>query len=105
MNPLELQLVQALEEIQKLKKENERLRQQLCLYAPEPESGGFEKTVDHSAEEVHLNSNPSERITLFPSLFRGRGDVYPTRWESKQGNSGNSPACRNEWPSIVRSCM
>ena len=35
---------------------------------------------------------------MFRRLFRGRSDVYPTRWESKtSGKSGYSPACANEW--------
>jgi superfamily II DNA or RNA helicase len=40
----------------------------------------------------------SEKITLFRSLFRGRDDVFPRRWEnSKSGKSGYAPACHNEW--------
>lgn len=39
-----------------------------------------------------------EKIALFRSLFRGREDVFPVRWEnSKTGKSGYSPACDNEW--------
>ncbi|MFT3906694.1 MAG: DEAD/DEAH box helicase family protein [Steroidobacteraceae bacterium] len=39
-----------------------------------------------------------EKVALFRSLFRGRTDVYPVRWESKTtGKSGYSPACANEW--------
>ncbi|MBS1213957.1 MAG: Type restriction enzyme res subunit [Proteobacteria bacterium] len=39
-----------------------------------------------------------EKVALFRSLFRGRADVYPVRWESKTtGKSGYSPACANEW--------
>jgi superfamily II DNA or RNA helicase len=34
---------------------------------------------------------------MFASLFRGREDVYPVRWEDKKGRSGYSPACANEW--------
>lgn len=40
----------------------------------------------------------AEKIALFRRLFRGRTDVYPTRWESKTtGKSGYAPACANEW--------
>ena len=44
-------------------------------------------------------SSPAEiKIALFRSLFRGREDVYPRRFESrKTGKSGYSPACANEW--------
>ena len=35
---------------------------------------------------------------MFRSLFRGRDDVYPRRFENrKTGKSGYSPACGNEW--------
>lgn len=40
----------------------------------------------------------SEKVRLFRSLFRGRVDVFPKRWENHaKGRSGYSPACRNEW--------
>lgn len=40
----------------------------------------------------------AEKVALFRSLFRGRPDTYPVRWESKSsGKSGYAPACANEW--------
>jgi superfamily II DNA or RNA helicase len=40
----------------------------------------------------------AEKVALFRSLFRGRTDAYPVRWESrKTGNAGYGPACGNEW--------
>ena len=45
----------------------------------------------------HL-SPPEVKIALFRSLFRGRDDVYPRRFENrKTGKSGYSPVCGNEW--------
>jgi superfamily II DNA or RNA helicase/very-short-patch-repair endonuclease len=43
--------------------------------------------------------SPAEaKIALFRSLFHGREDVYPRRFESrKTGRSGYSPACAHEW--------
>jgi superfamily II DNA or RNA helicase len=38
-----------------------------------------------------------ENVKLFKSLFQGRADVFAKRWENRQGRSGYSPACRNEW--------
>ena len=39
-----------------------------------------------------------EKVRLFRSLFRGRTDVFPKRWENaKQARSGYAPACANEW--------
>lgn len=39
------------------------------------------------------------RVALFRSLFRGRSDVFATRWESTKtpGRSGWAPRCANEW--------
>ena len=44
-------------------------------------------------------TSPSQaKIALFRSLFRGRDDIYPRRFESrKTGKSGYAPACANEW--------
>src|SRR5216683_7197977 len=48
-------------------------------------------TVDH-------RSPPEAKIALFRSLFRGREDVYPRRFESrKTGKTGYQPVCANEW--------
>jgi superfamily II DNA or RNA helicase len=51
-----------------------------------------------SNPRVHHHSAPEEKIALFRSLFRGRDDVYPRRFESrKTGKTGYSPVCANEW--------
>jgi len=43
-------------------------------------------------------SSPAAKIALFRSLFRGRDDVFPKRWENpKTGKAGYAPACANEW--------
>lgn len=47
---------------------------------------------------VTVDSSTASKIALFKSLFRGRPDVFPRRWENpRAGKSGYSPACRNEW--------
>jgi superfamily II DNA or RNA helicase/very-short-patch-repair endonuclease len=47
---------------------------------------------------VTSNSTPEAKIALFRSLFRGREEVYPRRFESrKTGRAGYQPACGNEW--------
>jgi superfamily II DNA or RNA helicase len=47
---------------------------------------------------VNQHSTADVKIRLFRSLFRGRDDVYPRRFESrKTGRSGYAPACANEW--------
>ena len=53
-------------------------------------------TSDTSA--VHQGSPPEQKIALFRSLFRGREDAYPRRFESRSSRkSGYSPVCANEW--------
>jgi len=47
---------------------------------------------------MNQRSPAQAKIALFRSLFRGREDVYPQRFESrKTGRAGYSPACGNEW--------
>lgn len=51
-----------------------------------------------TAGELNQHSPAAAKIALFRSLFRGREDVYPRRFESrKTGKSGYAPACANEW--------
>lgn len=41
---------------------------------------------------------PADKVRLFRSLFRGREDIFPTRFVSaKTGKSGYAPACRNKF--------
>ncbi|MGB7731353.1 MAG: DEAD/DEAH box helicase family protein [Candidatus Acidiferrum sp.] len=47
---------------------------------------------------VNQHSPAEAKIVLFRSLFHGRQDVYPRRFESrKTGRAGYSPVCGNEW--------
>ena len=47
---------------------------------------------------VTRDSPASDKISIFRSIFRGRTDVYPRRFESRQtGRTGYGPACANEW--------
>lgn len=47
---------------------------------------------------VTMSAPTASKIELFRSLFRGRDDVFPKRWENaKTGKSGYSPACGNDW--------
>ncbi|TAN53036.1 MAG: DEAD/DEAH box helicase [Methylococcaceae bacterium] len=46
---------------------------------------------------VTAKLDTDQKIALFRRLFRGRADVYPTRWENKsKGISGYTPACAND---------
>ena len=54
--------------------------------------------MDGTLPIVNQQSPAEVKIRLFRSLFRGREDVYPRRFESrKTGKSGYAPACSNEW--------
>lgn len=49
-------------------------------------------------KELSSRSSPEEKIALFRSLFRGREDVFPRRFENtKTKKSGYSPVCENAW--------
>jgi superfamily II DNA or RNA helicase len=79
------ELKKVLQECALLKEENRRLRSLLGI--PEEKPNG----------PVAERLSTKDKITLFRSLFQGREDVYPIRWEARTGKSGYSPACANEW--------
>jgi len=71
------------------------LREELASLAAEPSRGS---TASLFAPASHAPVSNADKIALFRSLFSGREDVFPRRWEnSKTGRSGYSPACANEW--------
>ena len=50
------------------------------------------------AASITQHASAAAKIALFRSLFRGREDVYPRRFESrKTGRAGYQPACAKEW--------
>jgi hypothetical protein len=62
----------------------------------------YRRALDRSCffdnKSVTNQSSQEAKIHLFRSLFRGREDVYPLRYESQRtGTTGYQPACRNEW--------
>lgn len=103
----------ALAHIEELKQEINRLRnllglwdddniintnKQMSSYSTSKAAVNKEPTVRESI--VHQYSTVEEKLALYKSYFRGRDDVYPIRWGNKQGKSGYSPACANEWTSV-----
>lgn len=79
------ELKKALEACALLREENRKLRSLLNIPEEKPNAA------------IAGSLSPDDKITLFRSLFRGREDVYPVRWEARAGKSGYSPACANEW--------
>ncbi|MBF0408763.1 MAG: DEAD/DEAH box helicase family protein [Candidatus Riflebacteria bacterium] len=47
-------------------------------------------------EAVSRLSSSEAKVELFRSLFKGREDVFPRRFEGKE-KSGYAPVCANEW--------
>jgi hypothetical protein len=48
--------------------------------------------------DVTAVSSVAAKVALFRSLFAGRTDVFPVRWENpKAERAGYAPACANEW--------
>lgn len=70
------------------------LRSELAALAAEPEIPERPALV---AEAV-VPRTAAEKVTIFRSLFRGRPDVFPTRFVSKKtGKPGYAPACANKF--------
>jgi superfamily II DNA or RNA helicase len=68
------------------------LQSQLAELEKGPRSAPF------AGAAVTSSSPSSAKVDLFCSLFRGRTDVFPLRWENRNtGKAGYSPACVNEW--------
>lgn len=81
-------------ENRQLKHENASLRRRLGL-SEQQESEDLAN--QEQPPTITRTSDVQEKIKLFRRLFRGRDDVYPLRWENRQGRAGYSPACGNEW--------
>ena len=91
-----------LSENRALKEENLSLKVRLGLAEPlESRSSPEEVQQEASRSEpsFHLNdgANPTEKVRLFKSLFKGREEVYAKRWEGREGRAGYAPVCLNEW--------
>ena len=52
-------------------------------------------------KDTDNHSNDIKNVELFKTLFSGRDDVFAKRWENnKNGKSGYSPVCHNEWTQL-----
>ncbi|SIT48353.1 putative helicase domain/type III restriction enzyme [Paraburkholderia ribeironis] len=90
-----------LAELARLQTENARL---IALLPPRPPIQREPvRMVQHPPSPAVRNTDAptlstQQKVQLFRRLFRGRTDVYPLRWESRNsGKSGYAPACANEW--------
>lgn len=80
----------------RLMTENNKLKAQLGIIEPQPVVS--DETLENNfISAIKKTSKSEEKIKLFLFLFRGRNDVYSKRWRNKEGKSGYSPVCLNEW--------
>jgi len=83
--------------VAKLKAENARLVALLDAHGIDWRLPAEPVRIEVVQAEHTQQFDTEAKLALFRSLFRGRTDVYPIRWESKAGKSGYTPACANEW--------
>ncbi|MDR3611875.1 MAG: DEAD/DEAH box helicase family protein [Ignavibacteriaceae bacterium] len=101
MEELDQNIIKAEEELKSLNEKRKELvdrisslKQKKDLYAKEPDV----KFLLNNENSINNHSSEKVKIDLFRSLFKGRVDVFPKRFENtKTGKSGYSPACDNEW--------
>ncbi|MBF5044752.1 restriction endonuclease subunit R [Aggregicoccus sp. 17bor-14] len=77
-----------------------RARLTLLRARLEEGGGGTQATVAPvaTAPAARVPRTAAEKVRLFRQLFRGRLDVYPTRFVSKRtGKPGYAPACANKF--------
>jgi hypothetical protein len=81
-------------EVEKSSQHLASLRRELASFPPE-----LITTESHQLPVLSsLPTDKTAKLAVFRSLFRGREDVFPRRWENlRSGKSGYSPACANEW--------
>jgi len=98
VKPFDQQLADKQQECAQLHAENARL---IALLEKHGISHSVEPPLPAPPDtppRANSNLNTEQKIALFRRLFRGRTDVYPIRWEKKDGSkSGYTPACGNEW--------
>jgi superfamily II DNA or RNA helicase len=96
---VEQRLADALAECERLRVENQQLRERCGLPQVETAAQSTANTVefDSTSATVTSKSSSDEKVKLFRSLFRGREDVYAARWEGRNGKTGYSPAHRKIW--------
>lgn len=119
------ELEKALQEIERLRQENARLRKKLGMEISEPKAdynrseprfsltdsrveetqearsyGGHGLSTSASLRQMESNFSTQEKIKLFRTLFRGREDIYAVFWSNERtGKKGYSPACEDPWSS------
>ena len=95
---LRARLDEALSECQRLREENDSLRNSLGLAKRDVASP--DNSISISLRETRRLTNESPRqakLELFRSIFRGREDIYAQRWENKKVLLVIRQPVRHEW--------
>jgi hypothetical protein len=104
LDQINRQLAETENELSKLNARRDELLGQLSELQQEKASllNGQEVPLQPEIRHLTNQSSPEAKIALFRSLFRGCGDVYARRFESRRtGSAGYQPVCRNEWVSGI----
>lgn len=83
--------------VAKLRAENARLIALLEAHGIDWQLPAEPVSAPMVGNQSPINLDTGSKLALFRSLFKGRIDTYPLRWESRGGRSGYAPACANEW--------
>lgn len=83
--------------VAKLRAENARLIALLEAHGIDWQLPDRLSLIPIAQEQQPQALDTDAKLALFRSLFKGRTDIYPLRWEGKSGKSGYAPACANEW--------
>jgi len=98
--PIDSQIQSAEQELAALDEKRKKLQARIEQLKGQRQSIADEQIPCGRLSELNVtnDSTQEQKIALFRSLFRGREDVYPRRFESKRtGKRGFTPVCRNEW--------
>ncbi len=98
--PIDAQIQSAEQKLAVLDEKRKELQARIEQLKGQKQSIADEQLPFNQQSESNITNESTEKqkIALFRSLFRGREDVFPRRFESKRtGKSGYQPVCRNEW--------
>jgi superfamily II DNA or RNA helicase len=83
-----------------LERQREAARSRMEALRAELVALSAEKPVQSVLAVLDVQATPTatEKVRLFRALFRGREDIFPTRFTSKKtGKAGYAPACANKF--------
>ena len=88
--------------LHELEEENKRLRSLLAEHGIPFEAcvhdGNLAVPQYSKLTSSSVSLSLQEKVGLFPSLFKGREDVFAKRWHSETTKkSGYQPVCEREW--------